>query len=234
MKNITVFAMTQKGFEVIKSMHNAFPNVIKNVISARDANISNDYYVEIMNFCNENAIEFHDRSDNFEVTTEYALAISWRWIIKINSSRLIVFHDSLLPKYRGFNPLVTSLINADKFIGVTGLYATDDYDKGGILFQAKSQICYPIKIQDAITIIIDNYIEVALKVANCVANNIQMVALPQCEEDASYSLWRDEEDYFIDWSKSSEYIKRFIDSVGSPYKGACSLIDGVAVSELAP
>ena len=33
-------------------------------------------------------------------------------------------------------------------------------------------------------------------------------------------MWRDIEDYIIDWSKSSDYIKRFIDAVGYPYKGA--------------
>jgi methionyl-tRNA formyltransferase len=42
----------------------------------------------------------------------------------------------------------------------------------------------------------------------------------QDETLATYSIWRDEYDYIIDWSKSAEYIKRFIDAVGYPYKGA--------------
>lgn len=229
MKNITIFAMTEKGFAVVKSIYNAFPNIIKTVISARDINIENDFYTEIMSFCKKNSIDFYDRFDAYEITTKYTLAISWRWIINNNLSRLIVFHDSLLPKYRGFNPLVTALINGDKTIGVTALYATDEYDKGNIIFQAKSNICYPIQIQTAITIIIENYKELAVKMADCISNNIEIASLPQCENDASYSLWRDEEDYFIDWNKSSDCIKKIVDALGSPYKGACSSIDGAVV-----
>ena len=50
--------------------------------------------------------------------------------------------------------------------------------------------------------------------------------MPQFEKIASYSLWRDEEDYFIDWQKSSEYISRFVDAVGSPYADAKSYFNG--------
>jgi len=48
----------------------------------------------------------------------------------------------------------------------------------------------------------------------------------QNEEDVTYSLWRDEQDYIIDWSKSAEFIHRFINAVGYPYKGASTLMDG--------
>ena len=37
---------------------------------------------------------------------------------------------------------------------------------------------------------------------------------------ASYSLWRDERDYFINWNWPVFQIKRFVDSVGDPYRGA--------------
>ena len=40
----------------------------------------------------------------------------------------------------------------------------------------------------------------------------------------TYSLWRDEDDYRVDWYKSAEDIDRFIDAVGYPYSGAFSLI----------
>lgn len=39
-------------------------------------------------------------------------------------------------------------------------------------------------------------------------------------------MWRDEEDYHIDWSQSAEYIQQFNYSVGYPYKGAYSEMDG--------
>jgi methionyl-tRNA formyltransferase len=52
------------------------------------------------------------------------------------------------------------------------------------------------------------------------------VAIPQDEKAATYSLWRDEDDYRIDWSHDAAVIKRFIDAVGYPYHGACSNLDG--------
>jgi methionyl-tRNA formyltransferase len=42
---------------------------------------------------------------------------------------------------------------------------------------------------------------------------------------ATYSLWRDEEDYRIHWSTDAARIKRLIDSVGTPYKGASALME---------
>ena len=57
-----------------------------------------------------------------------------------DKSKLIVFHDSVLPKLRGFNPLVTSLINGYEEIGVTVLYGTEDFDRGEIILQKKVNI----------------------------------------------------------------------------------------------
>ena len=42
-----------------------------------------------------------------------------------NSENLIVFHDSLLPKYRGFAPLVSQLINGEEYLGVTAIFTND-------------------------------------------------------------------------------------------------------------
>jgi methionyl-tRNA formyltransferase len=39
-------------------------------------------------------------------------------------------------------------------------------------------------------------------------------------------LWRDDEDYLVDWSWPAERIRRFVDAVGAPYKGAASIVDG--------
>ena len=66
----------------------------------------------------------------------FKFAIGWKWIID-NTSQLIVLHDSLLPKYRGFSPLVNSLINGDTLTGVTALFASSEYDKGEIIEQAQ-------------------------------------------------------------------------------------------------
>ena len=230
MKNkVTIFAMTEKGYVTLQKLLPDFKNNIEAVISSGDPNIQKDFYLEIKFLCQDNNINFVDRKDFKEIKTEYAIAISWRWIISTNNCKLIVFHDSLLPRYRGFNPLVSALINGDNQIGVTALFATDEYDKGGILAQSSSKINYPIKIRDAIIKISENYAEIALFVMTNITNNNNFSITEQNEAQATYSLWRDEEDYLINWNKSSVEIKRLIDALGYPYKGASAKLDGSLV-----
>jgi methionyl-tRNA formyltransferase len=229
MKKLTVFAMTKKGKAVVTAIHSKYPGMIAAVIASRDSGMAEDCYEDIRDFCGRNAIPFYDRRDSYSIATDYSLAISWRWLIDVGSSRLIVFHDSLLPRYRGFNPLVTALINGDNKIGVTALFATEDYDRGDIIAQSETVIEYPITIAEAIDAILDNYVSLSLKIADVLHEEGHFTASPQIEDYASYSLWRDEEDYFIDWTASATTIKRFIDAVGFPYKGAASVLDGKVV-----
>ena len=116
--------MTQKGYEVLKSIHQGFPDIIASVVSSKDNNIKKDYHDEIKEFCLRNTIPTYDRNSIGQMGSSYGITISWRWLINPPPSSLIIFHDSLLPKYRGFNPLVSSLINGDTEIGVTALFAS--------------------------------------------------------------------------------------------------------------
>jgi len=40
-------------------------------------------------------------------------------------------------------------------------------------------------------------------------------------------LWRDDQDYQIDWTRPADEIRRFIDAVGSPYLGAATRLKDV-------
>jgi methionyl-tRNA formyltransferase len=140
-----------------------------------------------------------------------------------------VFHDSPLPKYRGFAPLANMLINGEREIGATALLGTTEYDKGGILYQYSKQINYPKKIADAIEDITNIYAILALKVIEDILNNNALVATPQIESEATYSPWRDENDYLINWHQDSNSIVRFVHALGSPYRGAASRLNGEMV-----
>ena len=89
---------------------------------------------------------------------EISIAISWKWIIELNNT-LLVLHDSILPKYRGHLPLVSQLIDGQEEIGVTAILGNEKYDEGDIVYISKSKIKYPIKIKDAIKIINECYCE---------------------------------------------------------------------------
>src|SRR5688500_5686603 len=146
------YVMSKKGYEVICGLvNNNFTHLIECVISATDKNVSKDYYSEIKDICIEKNIRFYDRKEEIKDSSKFSFAISWRWLIK--KQNLIILHDSLLPRYRSFNPLVSALINGDTEIGVTAIFANEIYDTGDIIDQDSITINYPIKINKAIEII---------------------------------------------------------------------------------
>lgn len=217
--------MSQKGYEVLKAIaENGYQGLIEQVIVGRDKNVSNDYADDIFFFCLKNNITCNERKNSYIVSSAYSVSVSWRWLIPVNRSKLIILHDSLLPKYRGFAPLVNMLINKEPRLGVTAIFASDEYDKGDIIFQSSQEIKYPVKISDAVDIVSKLYIELILKIFESVSAGKELKSVIQNEAEATYSLWRDEEDYFIDWSGSAEDILRFINATGHPYKGAASML----------
>jgi methionyl-tRNA formyltransferase len=221
--------MTEKGYVVVKFFLFHYPHLVDAVVASHDKGIADDYFDEIAELCHSKNVRFLDRNDDYVIRTDYAIAVSWRWLIHADAARVIVFHDSMLPRYRGFNPLVTALINGDAEIGVTALWATTEYDRGDIIAQSSSAISYPIKIKEAIETLLGNYEALAATVGACLNGSDELPSTPQDDATASYSLWRDEEDYFVDWTHSAAYIKRCIDALGYPYKGAASMIDGKIV-----
>ncbi|MEO5625277.1 MAG: formyltransferase family protein [Dokdonella sp.] len=226
MKKLTVMAMTEKGYAVVKLLLSRHPGLVDAVIGARDDGNLQDFYAEISALCRVHGVTFHNKRDGFKISSEYVLAVSWRWLIDTSKARLIVLHDSLLPRYRGFNSLVTALINGDTEVGVTAIYAGAAYDRGDIIGQSSSPVAYPMKIRDAIRIVIGNYEDLAERIAISLTSGRAPVATPQSETGVIYSLWRDEDDYAIDWSLSAVQIEKFVDAVGYPYKGASSIFEG--------
>lgn len=226
---LTVFAMSEKGFAVVETLLSTYPGLVSQVIGARDESVSDDFYCAIEALCSRGGVSFVDRKDFAGSRSLYGLAVSWRWIIKENSARLIVFHDSILPRYRGFNPLVTALINGDQQVGVTALLATKSVDSGPIIAQSTSTISYPITIAEAIQVVLNNYRSLAVQVGDLLSRSMELRGVPQNDSEATYSLWRDECDYYIDWARTALEIARFVDAVGHPYRGAASMLNGELV-----
>ncbi len=229
-KQIAFYVMNPKGFYVLNNFIKKFgSSPINYVVSSEDKKLKKDFYLEIIKLCKENNIKVFNRTDNFDQIERefkgYKFAIGWRWLIK-NKNNLIVFHDSLLPKYRGFAPLVNSLINGERFIGVTAILGSDEYDKGEILAQRSLEVKYPIKIKEAIEKIQPLYYELVEEIYLKILNDEYLQTITQDEREASYSIWLDDKDYFIDWSWDAEKIKRFVDAVGDPYDNAKAYLNG--------
>ena len=227
MREVSLFAMSRKGYVVLRDLvNNGFSNHIDVVIIAHDKNMVDDYYEEMFFTCKEAGIRVCDRAEQIAVNSLFCIAVSWRWMIHLsNQSRLIIIHDSLLPKYRGFSPLVNMLINREPFIGVSAIFASKEYDKGEIIAQNKVLVHYPIKINDAINAIIPLYSRLVIEIIEKIKKGEPLFSISQNENEASYSLWRDEDDYRINWNSTAKDIQQFVYSVGYPYKGASTIAD---------
>ena len=219
--SITLYLLNKKGYEVLNALTTSekYLKSIDLVVGAKDEGNDEDFYDEIRSLCETYNINYIDRNNKFAAKSKYSLAIGWRWLIN-DEKNLIVIHDCFLPKYRGFSPIVNMLINGENYLGATAIWATDKMDEGNILFQKKVNISYPLKIQKAIEIIAGLYVEIVLKMMNLILENQKLKGVPQIANDATYSIWRNEFDYFIDWTKDASEIVRFIDAVGYPYEGA--------------
>ncbi|HYN96175.1 MAG TPA: formyltransferase family protein [Pilimelia sp.] len=219
--------MTRKGLAVLEAIVAKFgPPAVRRVIGARDTAVAEDYYDAIRERAAAYGIPAVDRRDAAPpAVDEPCLAVGWRWLIT-GTQRLVVIHDSLLPRYRGFAPLVSCLVNGEPRIGATALLASEEYDEGDIIAQDSVDITYPITAGAAIELLAAVYVRLAVTVADRVVSGDELTGRPQDHAAATYSLWRDEEDYRVDWSWPASRIRRLVDAVGHPYRGASTLVEG--------
>ena len=233
MTRIILFLAGEKGHAVLRRLVEKYKENIGIVVSFHEVGVEKDWYDDISNLCGEHRISFYEWKDiKFHLDSVLksnsitsAIAISWRFLIPLSindvlENKLIVFHDSLLPKYRGFAPVVTALLNGDDEIGATALFAVWEVDKGDIILQKSISVGQDMSIADIIHKMSSLYSDMAAEIVEKILSGGELFAFQQDESKASYSVWRDEDDYWIDWTKPSRDIAAFVRAVGSPYKGA--------------
>jgi methionyl-tRNA formyltransferase len=152
--------------------------------------------------------------------------VGWQYLLTSVTPSTVVFHDSLLPRYRGFAPTVTALIKGEREIGVTALRPSMAVDEGPIIAQRAQPISYPIKIEAALKLQASLMTDLAADIVATWQRFDQLTATPQRDDLATYSIWREDADFNVDWSKSGEEIERFVNAVGYPYAGARTTVDG--------
>jgi methionyl-tRNA formyltransferase len=223
---IALFLMTSKGLAVLDGIIIGFgAGVVSRVVGARDGAVERDYFDEIRELAASHDIPFFERVDApLPGPQEVCFAVGWRWLIR-GAERLIVIHDSILPRYRGFAPLVSCLINGETTIGATALFASDNYDEGDVVAQGAIEVTYPLTVATAIELVSSVYVRLARELVERLIRGEALVGRSQDNSQATYSLWRDEDDYRIDWARSASWIRRFVDAVGHPYKGASAIAD---------
>lgn len=239
MKKIALFIATKKGYGALQGLlKEGLKEQIAFVCSFREVDVFDSYTQSIMDLCKEQAIPYYDwnevKSDIScklkEHGSQMAFAISWKYIIPLSINEVlevpfIVFHDSLLPRYRGFAPTPTAILNGESEVGYTALFAEDEMDSGDIILQEKISLTgeeYVGEVIDALSA------RLAPMICTIVrrAQEGKLTAAKQEENDITYSVWRDLEDCKIDWNRSAKEIYALIRAVSKPYLGAYTYMEG--------
>jgi methionyl-tRNA formyltransferase len=159
-----------------------------------------------------------------------AFAVNWRFIIpesvyKHATHGPMVFHDSLLPRYRGFSPTVWAIINGENHTGASLFEISPGVDEGEII----DQIRVPIGPDEKISAVFERVTEAYL---HSLEKNIEALIsgkYAKYRQDLStvtYCCRRTHADNRINWNDPAKKIYNLIRAVTRPYQGAFTHLNG--------
>ena len=217
---IGLYLMTEKGLAVLEAALEA--NVeIAHVTTASATGMNDNSHETISLVAKQHGIPTFLRSHPPSYTSDLSVAAGWRWMLDV--PELVVLHDSLLPRYRGYSPLITALANGDPEVGVTAFVANDVPDTGPIVAQRRLPLAYPVRMRQVLKRLVPLYKDLASEVLR---EDRPLRYFQQDHAKATYSLWRDDHDYRIDWTADDRTIVRLVDAASEPFPGAWTTADG--------
>ncbi|WP_406316092.1 methionyl-tRNA formyltransferase [Streptosporangium sp. NBC_01639] len=171
-----------------------------------------------------------------EVQPDLIVANNWRtWIppqiFTLPRHGILNVHDSLLPAYAGFSPLIWALINGEKEVGVTAHMMNAELDAGDIVVQR----AVPVGPGDTTTDLFHRTVDL---IAPIVTEALALIAsgrtdwTPQERAKASFFHKRSIEDGNIDWTWPAEDIERLVRAQSDPYPNAFTYYKGERIRVL--
>jgi methionyl-tRNA formyltransferase len=189
------------------------------VISYKQVGDQSGAFERVVELTRAEGIPFEEARYPTLKTDKLIFLVGWQYLINEGVERCIVFHDSLLPMFRGFAPTVTALLRGDEEIGVTAFRPNAGVDTGPIYARRTVRVPPGASLQTVLDLQTIAMIELALELAER-ADRGELAAVLQDESAATYSLWRDAFDFFVDWRRDAQQVLRHINYVGFPYDGA--------------
>jgi methionyl-tRNA formyltransferase len=162
----------------------------------------------------------HKRIHHFsESESEHVVCAGYKPIVLKNEllqRTFINVHYSLLPKYRGYHPVVWAILNNEEYLGLTVHLMNEYIDDGDIIEQ------YCIRNNKT-----DTSVFYMLHFNKWIENNLATVILKYLDkstvpvkQDWNFATWmfkRNVEDCRIDFSKNHTYLKAFFRALVTPY-----------------
>jgi len=157
-------------------------------------------------------------------------AVSWRYMIperifRCASKGAYVFHDSLLPDYRGFAPTVWAMVRGRDYSGVSLVEMSPRADEGALVDSERVPIYPSDTIADVLPRVTGAYLTVLERFLDSLRRGT-VRSVPQDASRATYNPRRTRDDDRIIWTKSAGEIQNLIKAVTRPYRGAWTTLDG--------
>lgn len=237
---IVLLCATQRGHRVLQKLTELLaPSTALVVFSFPEEPWEPPFLNDIRNLTLTNGGQFFEakqvgaeRWNHFWETTEVdlMLAVSWRymippWVYRRARLGAFVFHDSLLPQYRGFSPTVWAIINGENHTGVTLFEIAEGVDEGPIVDQAGVSIGPDATISVVLERVTQTYLALLERNLDELMKGTAR-RIPQDHSQATYTCKRLPEDNQIDWTASTRDIYNLIRAVSAPYPGAYTYLDG--------
>ena len=236
---IALLCATQRGYRFLKKLSDIRPQDEIIVFSFREEPWEPPFLDDIQALACSRGYRFVESKkvashylDEFWETEEIdlMLVVSWRYLLPADVYQLpplgtFVFHDSLLPEYRGFAPTVWAIINGNNHTGVTLFEIAEEVDSGDIIDQQRVNI----NLDDTIAIVMEKVTQVYLEILERNLDKLLAGDAPRTPQDhflATYTCKRLPDDNQIDWNSSSESIYNLIRAVSQPYTGAYTYLLG--------
>ncbi|EPH45671.1 methionyl-tRNA formyltransferase [Streptomyces aurantiacus] len=128
-------------------------------------------------------------------------------------------HDSLLPAYAGFSPLIWALINGEPEVGVTAHRMDADLDMGDILLQRSVAVGPADTAKDLFHKTVDLITPIVRDSLDLIDSGTAQWT-PQDRSKASFFHKRAIEDSRVDWTWPAEDLDRFVRAQCDPYPNA--------------
>ena len=173
--------------------------------------------------------ELKNIKPDFFVTFAFGQILSQE-VLDIPKYCTINLHASLLPKYRGANPLQRAIINGDKETGICTMITELGLDCGDVCLKEVIQIPEDMNCEqlfEKVSEMSPELIEKTLK--GIVSNTIKPT--PQCEEGVCMAGKLTKEETEIDWNKTAEEIHNLVRGIYK-FPGAYFMHNGKIIKVL--
>lgn len=152
--------------------------------------------------------ELKKLNPDFFVTFAFGQILSQE-VLDIPKYETINLHASLLPKYRGANPIQRAIINGDKETGICTMITELGLDCGDVCMREVIQIPDNMTCVDLFEEISDKSPELLEKTLTGLAANT-ITPEKQCEEGVCMANKLTKDETLIDWSKPAEEIHNLV------------------------